>query len=177
MSASNSKFNGVEISSIEKMIEDGVVFESSSKIQVANGGDVGQWLFRTGGKRVKILTRQIMTNGNEMDYQVMGGVSVSSVGTPAVIINRNTGDAQKGTVKVYHSPTASGGTPIPSVYMPGAASQGQNVNGQFNQDGAVRILEPNTDYMPEVVNNGDVNSATVELYLMWAELTEPYPKS
>ncbi|CAM0053835.1 hypothetical protein VPHD478_0040 [Vibrio phage D478] len=177
MAANSSKFNGVELSSIEKMIEDGVVFESSSKIQVASGGGVGKWLVRTGSKKVKILARQIISNGNEMDYQVTGGVTVSSAGTPAIVNNRNKPDAQEPTVKVFHSPTASGGTAISPVYMPGSASQGQNVNGQFSQDGDIRILEPNTDYTAEVVNNGDVTPANVELYIMWAELTEPYPKS
>jgi hypothetical protein len=59
--------------------------------------------------------------------------------------------------------------------MPGAASQGQNVNGQFSQDGFIRMLEPNTDYTAEVVNNGDVTPANAELYIMWAELTDPSP--
>lgn len=172
-----SKFDGANIPAIEKRIEDGIVFEASSKISVANAGGIGEWLVRTGSKRVVIDARQITTNGNELDYQVFSGVTVSSVGTPVDVNSRNSKDSQETTVKVFHTPVVSGGTGVAPVYLPGSTASGQNTVGQFNQDGFVRILDANTDYIARVINNGEVTPANVELYLLFSEVTEPYPKS
>lgn len=65
------------------------------------------------------------------------------------------------------------GSGIPPVYMPGASGQGQRALGQFNQEGFVRILEPNTEYMVHIINNGSVNPANIEWYLLWVELNLP----
>lgn len=175
-----SKFTGNEVTDIERMIEDGMVFEMSSRIQVPSGGGVGNWLVRTGNKRIKILERQVTSNGFDLDYQVIGGVTVSLTGTPVQTNNRNTGDAIESQVSVSHTATYSGGNGIAPVYMPGSEGQAQRSNGQFNQDGFIRILEPHTDYAAEVTNNAPNSPgsapATVDLYIMWAELTDPYPQ-
>jgi hypothetical protein len=99
MTANRSKFTGDEINPVEKMIEDGLVFEASSKIAIINNGGIGKWLVRTGSKRVKVLARYITSNGNEMDYQVKGGVTVSAAGTPVLVANRNKADAQKAPLR------------------------------------------------------------------------------
>jgi len=175
MTANKSKFDGSELPSIEKRIEDGFVFECSSKIQIANAGGVGKWLLRTGKSRVVIHARQITSNGNELDYQAFGGVTVTSEGTPVQVVNRNSKDAQKTGVKVFHTPTVSGGQGVPPVYLPGSSGVGQIAVGQFNQDSFVRILEANTDYIAQITNNGDINPANAELYIMWSEIAEPTP--
>lgn len=174
---SKSKFDGVDIIDITKRIEQGMVFETSSKIVVANAGGVGKWLFKTGDKRVLILQRAIITNANELDYQVIANPTVIDVGTPTIMDNMNAADAQPQTAFAYSEPNTSGGTPIAPVYMPGAEGTGTRTVGQFNNEGNVRILSPNTYYAPQVTNNGTVLSANVEIYIMWAELNDPSPGS
>lgn len=162
------------IDDVQSRIEEGIVFETASKQQAANEGGRCQWLFRTGNKRVVIYQRMVITNGNEMEYQAFKNPEVSNNGTPLSPVNRNDNSDTETSVQVFEAPTTSAnGTPIPSIYIPGEAGVGNRTVGQFNQEGFVRILAPRTTYMVHVVNNGDTISATVEWYLLWAELEEP----
>lgn len=170
-----SKFDGVDISATEARIESGIVFELSEKITIANGGGVGKWLFRTGNKRVIIMQRQVTSNADGLDYQVFKEPDVTGDGTPALIVNMNSKDGLKRTVEAYSDPATTGGTPIPSIYMPGAEGVGGRTVGQFNREGNIRVLDAKTTYLAQVTNSGSVASATVELYLMWAEVTDPNP--
>lgn len=170
-----SKFDGVDIGTTEARIEAGIVFELSEKIAIANAGGVGKWLFKTGNKRVIIMQRQITANADGLDYQVLKEPNVTNDGTPALIVNMNAKDGLKRTVEAYSNPETTGGTPIPSIYMPGAEGVGERTVGQFNREGNIRILDARTTYQAQVTNNGAVNSANVELYLMWAEVTDPNP--
>lgn len=164
-----SMLDGTDISATEKRIENGTVFEFSSKLSVSTGAS-GKWLFKTGNRRVVVIQRSISTNGDEIEYQAFGGVTVSNNGASVAVVNRNPKNALKETTKVFSSPTVSGGAPIPAVYMPGSSGVGQRTIGQFNQDGAVRILEENTNYELRATNNGSENPANISIYVMWAEL-------
>lgn len=170
----NSNIDSTVIDDVQERIENGIVFEVSSKQSVANAGGKAKWLFVTGSKRVVVYSRVVTTNGDEMEYQAFKAPTVSANGTPLTIGKRNGNSPINSTVKVYEAPTTTAdGQGIPPVYMPGASGQGQAVIGQFNQEGFVRILEPNTVYMVHVINQGKVNPANIEWYLMWAELTLP----
>lgn len=173
---SKSKFDGAEINATEKRIEDGSVFETSDLLSVANLGASGLALFRTGNKHIIIESRQITTNGDEITYQAFKGPTVTVDGTPVSVVNRNGKSKIPSTVKVFKGPTVTDdGLGLPPVYMPGATGQGNSTVGQFNQDGFVRILEPDTEYLIKVTNDGAANPAKIEIYLLWAEVVNPAP--
>tara|TARA_R110000822_G_scaffold106533_3_gene234729 strand:- start:3189 stop:3719 length:531 start_codon:yes stop_codon:yes gene_type:complete len=172
---STSKYDGATINSLEKRIENGIQFEVSNLLSVANAGGVGKWLFRTGNKKIVIDLRRITSNGDELTYQAFANPTVSADGTAVTpISNRDGNSATLSEVTMFHTPTTTdNGNPIPAVYMPGAAGQGQRTVGQFAQDGLVRILQSNTDYLVTITNNGSENPANIELYLLWSEVNDP----
>lgn len=174
---SKSKFDGVVLTSLEKRIEAGQMFEASNVLSVANVGATGHWLFRTGKKKVVITGRRVTTNGDEITYQAFREPTTSADGTPITPVNRNANSKIKSTVETYFTPTVSApGAGLPSVYMPGATGQGNSTVGQFDRDGLIRILEPNTTYLTRVTNDGAKNPANIELYLQWVELDDPLPQ-
>lgn len=168
----NSKTpDGVEVTALEQRIHNGVVFEAAHKLTVANTGGTGQMLFRTGAKRVIVHERRVTANGDEITYQAFRGPTVTADGSSVSITKRNGNAAIDPTVLVFQGTTVSAdGSGIPAVYMPGATGQGQSSEGQFQSDSQVRILEPNTDYLIRVTNDGAKVSASIEVYLMWAEV-------
>lgn len=165
-----SVVDGIDVDSLHARIERGTAFECSSNLSVANSGAKARWLFVTGAKRVIIYSRRVTTNGDEMTYQAFKAPTVSANGDAVAVVKRNGNASIAPTATVFSSPTVSAeGAGIPPVYMPGASGVGNNTVGQFDQEGFVRILEPNTVYLTQVTNNGSKNPANVEWYLMWAE--------
>jgi hypothetical protein len=173
---SKSKYDGSTLASIGKRVEDGVVFEASSRLSIANAGGVGKWLFRTGSKRVVIIARCVTSNGDELTYQAFKAPTLTSDGTPVAIGNRNGDSNNLPTVKMFSAPTTTdNGIGIAPVYMPGSTGVGQITDGQFTEDGFVRILKTHTDYLLTLANDGSANPANGEVYILWAELTDPAP--
>lgn len=171
---SKSKFDGSTIVSIEKRIENGIEFEVSSVLTVANAGGVAQWLFKTGHKQVVIDSRQITTNGHELTYQFFSDTEVSAEGTPVIIGNRNGNSKTLTTASLSASPTVTNnGAPTPAVYIPGSTAIGGRSTSQFDQDGFVRVLKANTDHLLTITNDGDLDDAKVEIYLLWSEVEDP----
>lgn len=175
---SKSKYDGATVGDLEKRIEDGKVFEGSSLITVANAGGVGQWLVRTGNKNAIIHSRKITTNGNEMTYQAFVSPTVTVDGTSIQVVKRNGNSTIEPVSVAFASPTVSAkGSPLPAIYMPGSTGIGSSTSSQFDQDGFVRVLSKNTDYLLEITNDGAKNPANAEIYLLWAELDDPAPFS
>lgn len=172
---SSSSIDNVTIDDVQRRTEEGVVFEAASiQTGILNAGAKAKWLFRTGPKRCIVYARRVTVNGDEIEYQAFKGPTVSVDGTPVTVVNRNGNSSISNTASVFEAPTTTAdGDGIPPVYMPGTTGQGQQTIGQFDQEGFVRILEPNTDYLVQVTNNGANASATIEWYLMWAELNLP----
>lgn len=170
-----SKFDGSMIDSVQERIENGMVFEASYKQLAANAGGKVEWVFKTGNKPCVVFAREINTNGDEITYQAFKEPAVTVVGTPATQASRNAKDNLGGSAKLYGASAFTGGTPLPAVYMPGAQGQGNRTIGQFSKEGFVRVLEANTTYGARITNGGTKTSASVELYLMWAEVTDNKP--
>lgn len=166
-----SQFDNATLDDLAYRIEQGTVFEVASKGSVANTPARVTWLFRTGSKRVIVYDRTVITNGDEITYQAFKGPTVTNVGTPITPTNRAGSLGLTPSSRFYSAPTVSAdGTPIPALYMPGANEPGHHGAGQFSREGQIRILDPMTDYLVTVTNEGDVVSASVQLYLMYAEL-------
>lgn len=166
-----SALDMIEQNAVQQRIEDGKVFEVSSSQNIANAGGEGKWLFRTADKQCYVYARKVTSNGDELTYQAFKEPTVSADGTPLTVVKRNGNSSIAPTATVFQGPTTTAdGDGIPPVYMPGASGQGQSVVGQFDREGFVRILEPNTTYMVQVTNDGAQNPAKVEWYLMWAEV-------
>lgn len=171
----SSKYDGATIGALQERIENGMVFEASALQVVANAGGKVDWIFKTGKKFCIIDARSITTNGDELQYQVFKSPTVVTLGTAAITGNRNGRDNLGKTAVLYTASAFTGGTPIPSVYLPGSQGQGSRTVGQFSQENFIRILEPNTTYGARLTNNGIKNGANAELYLMWAEVTDDKP--
>ena len=161
-----SYFDGASLTDVERRIEDGTIFEGGSILDIANAGGVGKWMFRTGAKAMILKSREITSNGDELTYEGFGFPTLTNDGTPITVTRRNALNRTEPTV-------TDNGTPAPPVYMPGASGSGNSTVGQFNQDGLVRILPAHTDFLMQVTNNGSANPATTQLYLLWAELSDP----
>ena len=172
-----SIFDGAILTSIEWRIERGQIYEFTDTLDIANAGGTGQWLMRTGSKIMTLEERRITTNGDEMTYEAFGLPTVTSDGTALSVGARNAIIPADSTVKFFRSPTVSAdGTPAAPVYMPGASGQGNSTLGQFDHDGLVRILPANTDFLLRITNDGAKNPAKTQIYLVWAELTDPTPE-
>lgn len=168
---SRSSVDRATLTGVEKRVEEGLCFECSTLQSVANSGATIEWLFITGDKRVIVYDRKVTPNGDEMTYQAFKGATVSANGTAQTIVKRNGNSPISTTVQIFSAPTITDdGAGIPPVYIPGSSGVGQTSNGQFDREGFVRVLEPNTTYMTRVTNSGSKNPAKVEWYLMWAEL-------
>lgn len=170
-----SKYDGAQIDSIEERIENGMVFECSTTQLVTNSGGNVDWLFVTGNKHCIVYAREVITNGDELEYQAFKSPNIISAGTLVQSVNRNSKDAKSITASLYAGASFSGGVAIPSVYMPGSQTAGHRAAGQFNREGFVRVLEPYTIYGARVTNNGAVASAKAQFYLLWAEVKEDKP--
>lgn len=175
MGANHSDKDLVQIDDLQERIENGRIFEVSSKITgIANNGGAARWLFKTPNRtQVIVYDRRIATNGDEFNYQVFRGPQVSANGTEVTNwLNRDDEITRKQKSKLWSAPTLSGskGAPFPALYLPGSSSVGQTSNGGFSQEGRVRILRQNTLYLVEAVNNGTKNPANAELSLLIAEI-------
>lgn len=171
-----SKFGGAYIGELEKRIEEGLVFEASSLLSVDNAGGIGQWLVSTGDIDAIVHARKITTNGNEITYQAYLNPVVAAAGSLVQVTNRSGDSKTSNLLSLFSAPTiTSKGTPLPPIYMPGSTGIGSATTSQFDQDGLVRILSRNSDYLIEVTNNGAEDPANIELYLLWAELNNPAP--
>lgn len=157
--------------SLKDLIAAGYVFEVAETIDIPNAGGVGEALFVTGDKAVKIYQRAVTTNGDEMTYQAFVGTTVSANGTELTPTSRNGVLVKQPTTKVYESPTVTAdGIPLQPVYMAGATGQGNRTIGQFDIDGQIRIIPPNTVALARVTNNGAANPAKTQIYLLWGEV-------
>lgn len=166
-----SKYDGAPLNAVESRIDRGIVFEISDTRDVANGGGTVEYFSYVGNKMLIIESRLIISNGDELTYQGFKNAVVSARGNKIPIVPRNGFQSEKPEMIMYHAPTVvSTGPSFPSVYLPGSSAPGIATAAQFSSDGFVRIIEPNTQYVLRITNNGTTNPATIQYYLMWSEI-------
>lgn len=157
---------------LTKRIEDGFVFENVISLTTANGGGTSYGLFITGIEGVVIYLRSITTNVNEMVYQPFRNSTVTNNGVDitAQTVSINGLNQKDSTVSLYQGSTVTvDGDPIPRTYIPGEPDVGNVVSGGFNDEGFVRILQPNSTYAVKMTNNGGKANATTDIHLVWFE--------
>ena len=159
----------IPVPQLAQGVEDGATYEVRGKITgIANSGGTGMFLLETGDKIIRVYLRKITVNGDEVEYQVTGGVTATH-GTPVVPTNRKAGGPPSQCLTSVAPTGISGGEAIQPVYLPGAEGVGQINTGQFETVNAPRLLAPNTKYLATITNNGAKVSMSAEVYLQWTE--------
>ena len=174
--ANSSIYDGSQLTADAYRAERGSSFALSSTVSAANGGGLAQWIIQSSSKDVIVSSRVITTNGSELTYLAYAFPTVTDFRTAVPIVNLNVAKPKPTTLKAWHTPTVSakGAALVPS-YIPGGEGQGNRTVGNIYANTAVNILPKNTTVLVEVENNGSVNPANIELYVLFSELTNPAP--
>lgn len=151
----------------------GNAFEVSGKLlALAAAGASSGFLARTGTKTVIVYDRKITTDAEEITYQVFAAPTVTADGTELTPTNRNGTSSNTSDMEVFQAPTITvDGTGLQPVFIPGSTGQGQVTNGQFDQEGSLRILPPNTEFYLKFTNDG-AGVVNIEEYVAWVEIDD-----
>lgn len=118
-----------------------------------------------GGYTVEIYEAPTITaTGTEIEYETT--MLTSSFSN----LNRQSDIKQNSVVNLYYGATFTGGTKYGYEFVPtGDFKKG---TGAFATSMTERILQPNTDYIIKITNNGTTSDGTGILTLLWYESGE-----
>jgi hypothetical protein len=169
--SSSSKFDNAPLNALESRIDRGIVFEMGDTTTVAFDGGIINYFLLTADKLVIIESQEVISNGNELTVETFINPVVSVRGDRLPVSPMNSYRTEKPESILYRSPTiVSTSSSFPSRYIPGAEGSGNRPIGAHCQRGTSRILEPNGKYIFRVTNNGTLDAATIQMYLMWSEI-------
>ncbi len=170
-----SMYDDSVIPDTNKRVEDGLVYEIAYDWPVIAAGGTAYGMVRTADRILEIITREIKTDSTDLEYVVLSGPDVTTEGTPIFARSRNPNMPNVNDTMGYINPTGvSGGLALYPVWVPGSGS-GNNSASQFSVDGYPRMLEPNKDYVLQVVNNG-AQACRAQVYVMFASHDPTYVK-
>ena len=113
----------------------------------------------TTGRKILALIRAQALLGSTL--HIYEAPTVTDDGTELIIYNKNRGGNKTAVTKIYHTPTATGGTLLKTLLL-----GDNNVIGDDKMDEL--LLAKNTDYLIVLTSNNAANKGMVEVDLVEA---------
>lgn len=134
-----------------------------------SSGESKNIIFKTTSKKVLAKVRVVHYSAEEIELDVLSGVTVTTTGESRTPSNYNAVNPITSTVELQKDAVFTGGISIDNEkeYYFGASSAGQR-SGDSIPEGRERVLPENSTYAIVIKNTGSGN-ARVQYYLDWYE--------